>query len=174
MNTGIIRNAAIATLISTAGLTGAFHLVDKWEGNRTTVYKDVIGIKTICRGHTGPLVNKGTVTQDECDRATYDDLVIAKRVVESCVTANLTDGEWSAWTSFALNVGPGKKGVKDGMCVLKNGNQPTHLKLLNSGRNYEACQMLMKWTNAGGQFTRGLYNRRVDEVRVCIKDLQVK
>jgi lysozyme len=153
------------------GLGGAASLVDKWEGYSATPYRDSVGIKTICRGHTGALVKKSTATQAECDVVTLDDLKTAAATVDRCATAPLTDGERNAWTSFAFNVGPGKRGVKDGFCVLKSGREPGHLKLMREGNPRAACGKLLEWNKAGGRELRGLTNRRVDELAVCLQDL---
>ena len=45
--------------------------------------------------------------------------------------------------SFAYNVGPGKRGKKDGMCVLKSGATPRHVRRLNAGQHALACSSLM-------------------------------
>lgn len=163
---------AAVSVAASLGLGGAWTLVDHWEGNRLTGYKDSIGIPTICRGTTsGPLVKRGTATQEECDGQTLADLKVAYATVKSCVSAPLTEGETAAWVSFTLNVGPGRKGVKDGMCVLKSGALPGHVTLLSQGKHREACNKLMEWTRAGGQVVRGLYNRRLDETAICLRDL---
>lgn len=171
-----LKNKAIATAISLAGLTGAFFLVDKYEGNSLPVYRDPLGIPTICRGTTsGPLIKKGRATQDECDESTLHELLVAQRTVRSCFDGQLTDGELNAWTSFAYNVGPGGKGRKDGFCVLKSGNTPGHLKLLRYSNDPEtrrkACAKLFEWTMPGTNVHRGLLNRRTAEYATCVKDL---
>lgn len=169
-----IRTAALAAA-SALGLGGAYTLVDKheWTGRETAVYRDPVGIPTICIGHTGPLTKIGRrATPQECTAAALKDLEVAYATVQRCVKVPLTDGEKQAWTSFTFNVGPGAKGVKDGMCMLKNGNLPTHVKLLNAGKPKEACAMLMQWTKAGGVQYRGLVTRRIDEVTYCLKDLK--
>lgn len=160
-----------AALAATLGLGGTWTLVDTWEGNRGTTYRDVVGVPTICRGHTGPLAAKGRATPAECDAATIDDIQVAAATVDRCATAPLTRGERNAWTSFTLNVGPGKRGVKDGFCVLKSGKEPSHLRLMREGKPRAACEMLLQWNKAGGKELRGLTNRRVDELAMCLEDL---
>lgn len=166
-----IRNALVAAAIGAAGLTGAANLVTSYEGYSPTVYIDPVGIKTICRGTTsGPLIAKGKATQDECDRATLADLEAAAAVVRSCVPGALTQGEYNAWTSFALNVGRGAKGKKDGMCMLKSGKTPTHVLLLRAGKPRAACHMMIQWTNPPA-LKKGLTRRRTDEMALCLRDL---
>lgn len=161
-----IAGGAAAVLVA-AGL-----LTAKWEGTRLNAYQDHIGVWTICTGHTGPEVVRGLrATKAQCDEWHRKDLNIAYDTTIRCVPGNIPNSVRAAYTSFALNVGPGGKGRKDGMCVLKSGAVPTHVKLLNSGQYIKACDQLLKWSNAGGQFSRGIYNRRVSEMTLCKEDL---
>ena len=153
------------------GLLGAVTLVDKWEGYSATTYRDVVGVPTICRGHTGPLAAKGHASVAECDAATLADIRVAAATVDRCAPG-LPNGPRNAWTSFTYNTGPGRAGVKDGFCVLKSGAVPTHIKLIRQGRHAEACEMLLQWNKAGGKVLRGLTNRRVEELAMCLRGLE--
>mgnify|MGYP006051667231 FL=1 len=168
-----VVGSLVAAAIAAAGLIPAFDLVDKFEGNRSEVYKDPLGIPTICRGTThGPLIAKGKATRDECDTATLEDIQTAAAIVRRCTAgATLTEGEYNAWTSFALNVGAGGKGRKDGFCTLKSGKVPSHIRLIKSGQPGAACKMLFQWTMPGTNVFNGLLNRRTAEYKVCVKDL---
>lgn len=174
--------AVIASAIAAGGIGGifalndAFNIVDRMEGNRSVRYLDPLGIPTICRGTTsGPLIAKGRATVDECDQSAVDDLKDAADVVRRCAPVKMTQGEFNAWTSFAYNVGPGRKGVKDGFCVLKSGKQPTHLRLLlrddKPDTRYAACGMLYQWAMPGTVVYNGLLRRRTAEHETCVKDL---
>lgn len=155
------------------GLTSAvITLVAGHEGLRLTGYLDPLGIPTVGYGHTGPGVKAGMkITQDEANEHLARDLNTAAATVRRCVTVPLTIGEMEAWTSFAYNVGPGRKGVKDGMCVLKSGAIPGHVKLLQAGKHYEACEKLFEWTMPGTNVHNGLKKRRADEYARCVSDL---
>lgn len=172
-----IRNAAVAAIIATAGLTGASNLITTYEGYSAKVYLDPLKIPTICRGTTsGPLIAKGVATEKECDEATLKDIQTAAATVKRCAPVDMTLGELNAWTSFAYNVGPGKKGKKDGFCVLKSGKQPSHLRyLLRPGSTIPdrmaACKMLMSWTQPGTVVHNGLKKRRTEEYAMCVRDL---
>ena len=85
--------------------------------------------------------------------------------------ATLTEGEYNAWTSFTLNVGPGGKGVKDGFCKLKSGGTPSHIRFILAGDGARACKMLFQWTMPGTNVHKGLLNRRTAEYKVCVGDL---
>ena len=162
----------MAASIAAASLTGAWTLIDKFEGNVPVVYKDPLGIKTICRGTTsGPLIVKGKASAAECDAATLHDIKVAAATVDSCYKGPMTVGERNAWVSFTFNVGPGGKGVKDGFCRLKSGAVPGHIKLLIAGKPREACAKLFEWTMPGTNVHNGLLNRRTNEFKVCVRDL---
>lgn len=168
----IKRLVGAAALAASLGLGGAWQLIGKFEGPPATkTYRDPLGIPTICRGATGALAARGYATLAECDEQAVKDIQIAAATVKSCVKVDLTQGEYNAWTSFAYNVGPGRKGVKDGMCVLKSGAVPSHVRLLAAGRHLDACKMLLQWTQPGTVVHNGLKARRTDELAMCLKDL---
>lgn len=152
-----------------AGLAAAVAFVPVYEGLRYRPYKDPVGIWTDCYGHTGKDVVPGRVnTQGQCDVKLYQDLLTANATVDRCTKVPLTDNQRSAFVSFAFNVGPGGKGVKDGYCTLKSGVQPSFLRKLNSRDYIGACNGLSEWTQAGGQVLPGLVKRRAHEVKVCL------
>lgn len=153
------------------GLAGALVIVPQFEGTVLKTYKDPVGIPTACTGHTGREVSMGQVyTPEQCEMLLALDLVEHNRVVDSCVTVPLNPNQRSALVSFAFNVGPGGKGIKDGFCRLRSGSQPTFLRLLNAGQYDEACAALKAWNKAGGKVLRGLTLRREAEYNLCIKE----
>lgn len=155
-----------------AALVMAATVVIPWEGKRNAAYQDHIGVWTICYGHTGKAVIKGLRASDaQCDIWLRDDLKIAYATTMKCVPGEIPVSVRAGFTSFAFNVGPGGKGVKDGMCMLKSGKTPTHVILLNSGQYAKACDAMLKWSNAGGKFSKGVHNRRLSEVEMCKADL---
>lgn len=153
-------------------ISAAAAVVMPWEGKRNVAYQDHIGIWTICYGHTGKEVVKGLKASDsQCDLWLRQDLKLAYEITERCVPGEIPRSVRAGFTSFAFNVGPGGKGRKDGMCMLKSGKVPTHVRLLNAGDYVAACNSMLKWSNAGGVFSRGVHNRRLSEVKLCKEDL---
>jgi lysozyme len=65
-----------------------------------------------------------------------------------------------ALTSFLYNVGPGQKGVKDGLFTLKSGRPSTLWSLVADNRLDEAADEFPKWNKSGGMVLRGLQKRR--------------
>ena len=151
-----------------AALALVIGLVVAHEGYVPGVYRDPIGILTACYGHTGPELRMGQrYTQAECQAYLAADLAEAQATVRRCITAPMLPHQEAALISFAYNVGPGGKGVKDGLCVLKNGNVPTIRRKANAGDWAGACAGLMQWTRAGGIVFRGLVKRRTEERKLC-------
>ena len=162
--------AKLAAMVAAVAL--ATPLVMKWEGLRVSSYQDHIGVWTICYGHTGPDVGPGLKASGaQCQRWLEQDLAEAYDVTMACVPGEVPRSVRAAFTSFAFNVGPGRTGVKDGMCRLKSGRIPSHVVLLNTGQYAAACDRLLLWANAGGAPSKGVMNRRLDEVSTCKKDL---
>lgn len=172
--------ANLKATIAALGLTAAVAFTAQWEGDgpkRGSLnypYLDIVGVATVCKGHTGKDVTMSMkpVPDAQCAEWHSLDVLAGYSVVRQCVKVELSEGERTAWSSFALNVGPGGKGRKDGMCMLKSGKVPSHVVLLNQGHRLEACAMLMQWTKAGGVESKGIRNRRVAEVAQCVKDLK--
>lgn len=140
------------------------------EGKSNPVYLDPIGIPTVCYGHTGPEVKMGMrFTDAQCDELLRKDMEVAARTVLSCYpdALSLNPNQFGAFQSFAFNVGPGKRGVKDGFCTLKSGATPSHLRKLRAGNVAGACTDLNQWTKAAGVPLRGLTVRRLREINLC-------
>jgi lysozyme len=143
-------------------------LVASHEGYVPPVYKDPIGILTVCYGHTGPELRMGqTYTKAECEAYLAQDLAEAQATVRRCITSPMLPHQEAALISFAFNVGPGGKGVKDGLCWLRSGREPTIRRKANAGDWAGACAALMDWTKAGGIVFRGLVRRRTEERALC-------
>jgi lysozyme len=141
-------------------------LVQPFEGYSAQPYRDVVGKLTVCYGHTAN-VEQRTYTRAECERLLQSDLGVAWNTVQSCIKVPMTDYQAAALTSFAFNVGPGGAGVKDGLCSLRNGQQPRIRVYANQGRWDLACAQLSNWANAGGKSYKGLERRRTAERAMC-------
>ena len=134
------------------------------EGTVLETYLDPIGIPTIGTGHTGKEAYLGNkITRKRALELLKEDLKEAEDVVNKHVKVELTQGQFDALVSFVFNVGPGRKGVKDGFVVLKNGRQSTLLRKINQGDFFGAAEEFPKWANAGGKKFRGLEIRRARE-----------
>jgi lysozyme len=118
---------------------------------------------TIGYGHTGREVVPGLVwTEQQADEALVADVAKFESMVNKfCWTRN--QGRFDALVSFAFNVGGGRKGIKDGLIELKNGNKSSLLRLTNDGQYEKAAEQFKYWCNAAGKPMLGLARRRASE-----------
>lgn len=145
-----IGGGAIA--IATVMLSGNGGL----EGREYVPYKDVVGVITVCDGHTGNdiIINK-RYSDAECDALTKADLERIAKQVNPSIKVKTTETQLAAIYSFSYNVGAN--------AFIKS----TMLKKLNAGDYAGACDELKRWVYAGGKKWKGLMNRRDVEYEVC-------
>lgn len=150
----ISETAAIGGLISVALLA----FISAWEGERLMPYRDVIGIWTVCRGHTGADVIPGQAwSRARCDEVTREDLTHAAVGLLSCTTYSLNQNQFEALVSWTYNVG------------VYRACGSTLVRGLNMGNIAIVQTELLKWVNAGGKRVQGLVNRRVAELALFNK-----
>lgn len=159
MNASLMKKIAAAASGGTIAI--ATVLIQWHEGVRYTPYYDVVGVLTVCYGHTGPdIIPTKKYTQAECDDLLAKDIAPAASTVEKAVKVPMTDMRKAALISFTYNVGVGSL------------SRSTMLKKLNSGDTSEACDELKRWDKAGGKVWRGLTDRRAVERELCLSGLQ--
>lgn len=154
-----IGSSALALVLATG-------LVTAWEGYRPTPYRDVTGILTACYGHTGGVQHK-TYTKAECDAFLREDVAEADAAVRGCIPREMPDPVRGALIDFAYNEGPGAKGVKDGLCVLKSGRPSTLSRRAMAGDWRGVCAGFMDWDKS----SRGLQNRHKAQRDLCLQGL---
>ena len=142
--------ALVAALVIAA--TALF--VQPWEGRRHTPYRDIVGVLTVCDGHTGKDIEQRIYTDAECDAFLKADLAIANAYVHKCITVPLTKNQETALTSGVYNIGP----------KLVCGS--TLQRKANAGQPF--CAELLRWDMAGGKKVKGLTRRRQAEYKLCI------
>lgn len=152
------KGTALAGAITAAVLAATAVFVQPWEGRELQPYRDIVGVLTVCDGHTGRDIEAGkTYTHAECDAWLKTDLATAYQSVERCITAPLTVNQASAFTSAAYNIGPSV------VCG------STLQRLANAGDVRGACDQLLRWRYAGGKVVRGLERRRAAERELCLR-----
>lgn len=151
--------AASAAVIGTAGLT----LIKHYEGVRYKPYRDVVGVLTVCYGHTGPdIIASKLYTQDECDTLLLADIKKHQAPIlpgnpHNCIrNAPLTYNQRDAVTSFIFNLGEG------------NFCRSTMAKHLSNRKYASAAAEFPRWNRAGGKVYRGLTNRRLAEQKLYL------
>ncbi|MFZ5104511.1 lysozyme [Enterobacter roggenkampii] len=151
---GAIGAGAIA--IATALITGP-NGNDGLEGVRFKAYKDVVGVWTVCYGHTGNDIMLGkTYSKDECNALLNKDLAIVAKQINPYIKVAIPETTRGAIYSFAYNVGTG------------NFKTSTLLYKINHGDIKGACDQLRRWTYADGKQWKGLITRREIEREVCL------
>lgn len=153
------KKLAASGLAGSVAIAGAL-LIAPYEGKVNEVYLDPIDVLTSCYGHTGKELKIGqTFTDEQCLEQLIKDLSKHNRLLLSVVKVHLSEGEHAAYLSFVYNVGIG------------NLQTSAALKLLHAGQRKDACIELVRFVYAGRNLLRGLLNRRIDEAKICIKDL---
>lgn len=150
----VVRRAATALMLSAAGIAG----IVQYEGTVPVVYRDVVGINTVCTGHVTPLPVGTTVTPDTCAALLQADTKIAQDVIRSSIKTPISQNQYDALTSFVFNVGAGAF------------RKSTLLRKLNAGDCKGAAAEFPRWDVAGGRHVPGLLKRRNDERALFEKD----
>lgn len=153
--------AKIPNKIKTAAAGGLMALtvsmIAYFEGMETKPYKDVVGVTTVCFGHTGAdIIPTKTYSESECLALLEKDLSKVRKGVDPLIKVDLDNNTRAAIYSFAYNVGTGAFA------------RSTMLKKLNAGDIAGACNELKRWTYAGGKEWKGLITRREIENAVCL------
>ncbi|WP_286459815.1 lysozyme [Citrobacter sp. CK198] len=153
-----LRNSIIGALgagaisIATVMVSGKSGL----EGREYTPYRDIVGVITVCDGHTGSDIIWGKRYSDnECDALTRKDMRRIAARVDPHIKVPTTETQRAAIYSWAYNVGE--------TAAINS----TLLKKLNSLDYSGACAELKRWVYAGGKKWKGLMNRRDVEYEVC-------
>lgn len=157
-----LRNSVIAAIpvgaiaIASSLITGPTGN-DGLEGIRLKAYQDVIGVWTVCYGHTGNDIMLGkTYSKAECNALLNKDLATVAKQINPYIKVDIPETTRGALYSFVYNVGAG------------NFKTSTLLYKINQGDTKGACDQLRRWTYAGGKQWKGLVSRREIEREVCL------
>ncbi|EKN4689028.1 lysozyme [Yersinia ruckeri] len=141
-------------MVMTLALVGGH---DGLEGREYMPYRDVVGVLTVCDGHTGQDIILGKRYSDaECDALLQQDLIPVFAAIDRIVNVPMTDFRKAALASFGYNVG------------ISAMTHSTLVKKLNRGDTSGACDELRRWIKAGGKVWKGLVNRREVERELCL------
>lgn len=143
----------------------AVPLVAKWEGKRNEAYKDIVGVWTICYGHTAGVKPGDRKTDAECDAMLRDELFeyrdgLHAYFAPETIAGRLTSERDAAYVSLAYNVG------------ISGAGESTATRRLNAGDIRGGCNAISWWDKAGGRVIRGLVRRRADERELCLRGLE--
>lgn len=163
------RTIVAALSLSAAGLIG-IAVSEGWEPvARPPVPGDVpTGGFGSTRGESGPMKSGERIDPVRGLVLLQRDASEAERIVRRCAPVPMHQHEFDAFVSLTYNVGPGRKGVKDGFCELKRGGPSTIVRRLLAGDYAGACAALLDWDKFDGKPLRGLALRRQRESRQCM------
>src|SRR5690606_24325011 len=114
-------------------------------------------LPTACFGSTRGVQIGKQYRPEECAALLARDVIEAARVLD-CFTVPLTEGQQTAVTSWAYNVG------------VSAACGSTLVRLANAGRAAaEWCDQLLRWNRAGGKVVAGLVRRRAEERALCVQ-----
>ena len=133
------------------------------EGLRQYAYYDPPGILTVCRGHTGPEVEKNKkYSLAECDQFMTDDMRQAVAVVDQCLPG-LPVEVLAAFGDAVFNLGP---------TIVCDTQKSTAARKLKAKDIAGACNELPKWDKARIAGVKvalpGLTSRREKERALCL------
>ena len=142
----------------------AFSLISKWEGKRNRAYQDIVGVWTICYGHTETAGPDKYYNDAKCYDLLVDEVEEYRAGIHECfsprtIRYRLPVRRNVAYTSLAYNVG-----IR-GVC------KSTATRRINRGDIAGGCKAITWWNKAGGRVVRGLARRRAEEYSYCMEGL---
>lgn len=128
------------------------------EGISLDAYQDIVGVWTICHGHTEGVKPGDHATKEQCREMLKSDAQVYWDGVDDLVEPAMRPREHIAFTLLAYNIG------------LYRFSHSTLLKKANAGNMAGACLEILKWRYAGGRNIPvfGLDRRRKIEHDICI------
>ena len=154
-NNSSTKRAAIGGVATATVIAAIVAFIGPWEGRRYVAYQDIVGVWTICDGHTKGVKQGDTADDVECDQFAAEDVAEHNAGIRQCITRPMSPPQEIALTSLAFNVGIGA------VCG------STAVKRFNAGDNAGACEAIQMWNKAGGKVIKGLVNRRQAESDLC-------
>ena len=156
-----IRNHSLSPVA--AWVVIAVSVISVFEGFSSHVYRDAVGVPTICYGATAAdhVDLTKTYTKAQCQAILATDIPKYDAQVKSCllpaVYAALPPHRHAALVSFTYNVGGGA------FC------KSAVARDLNVGDVAGGCDALLLYNHAGGRVLAGLTTRRQEERTLCLR-----
>ena len=161
-----LTESAQVTAVTTESRTldVAVPFIAKWEGKRNKAYQDIVGVWTVCYGHTRTARPGMHLSDAECLALLRAEVAEYRHGLHEYFntetkSGRLTPERDTAYTSLAFNVG------------IRGAGRSTATRRINAGDVAAGCKALTWWNKAGGRVIRGLVNRRNDELTLCMVGL---
>lgn len=137
----------------------AIALIAGFEGYRGAAYDDGGGVQTVGFGTTQGVTAQSRIDPVRAVQRLAKDTDTHTRKLAQCIgDVPLSEGEWTAYQSWAYNVGVNAS-CSSTLVRLLHKNPPDYAG---------ACKQLLRWNKDNGQVVQGLANRRAQEYRLCI------
>lgn len=156
----IISAGAGASLVAIAAAVIAPN-ISQYEGNAPVAYRDIGGILTVCKGHTGSdiVVNK-VYTPAECTAIQQADIdKVEGGVLKVSPQLKFHTMQLAATISFSYNIG------------VVAYSKSSVASDFNRGNFVAGCTDMLKYVYVQGKPVTGLYNRRKQEYTICMSTL---
>lgn len=137
-------------------------LIKKYEGCRLKAYKCPAGVWTIGYGHTSGVKKGQVISQAQAEGFLKQDLEKFERGIMEYVKVQINQNQFDALVSFTFNVGLGAF------------NKSTLLRLLNVNKITAAAAEFDRWVYAAGVKLDGLIERRNEEKKLFLENLELK
>ena len=177
MNTKYFPHIAGSLVLASAGTLGLLH---KWEPAKGStdahlvVYADKLanGLPTVCAGITKhvatvPVIVGEKWTEEKCRQQEEQALSKVQSQLVMCFKVLPPQSVFDAATSHAWNFG------------LNATCKSQAMKQWNLTNWKQGCRLIAfdysgnpNWSYADGKFVQGLHNRRIDEMKTCLKDVK--
>lgn len=152
---GVIAGGGGAIAIASALITGPTGN-DGLEGVRYAPYQDVVGVWTVCYGHTGKdIMLDKKYTEAECRALLSKDLNAVARQINPYIQKPIPRQCAGLCTRSPITL------------VLAT-SRPPRCCAKSTGRPEGACEQLRRWTYAKGKQWKGPVTRREIEREVCL------
>lgn len=143
----------------------AVPLVAKWEGKMNNSYQDIVGVWTICYGHTRTAKAGQHKTDEQCNHLLAEEILDYRHGLHNYFSKETKEKRLNvlidaSYSSLAFNVG------------IRAAGKSTATNRLNTGKLRGGCKALTWWNRAGGRVIRGLQNRRHEEYQMCLNGVK--
>nr|DAU70803.1 MAG TPA: Lysozyme [Caudoviricetes sp.] len=157
----VVKGVAASTFL---GVTSVANLI-QYEGWSNVVYRDSVGIPTVCVGHMDPQLIVGSrYTDKQCEALLIKDVKIISAAIDRHVKVPLNMEMRGALVSLVFNIGEG------------NFASSTLLRKLNSGDYVGAANEFPRWVYGGQgakkRIIQGLLHRRKMERATFLRGLE--
>ena len=164
-------------VLASAAALGILHKWEPAKGSQDAhliVYADKLanGLPTVCSGITKhvstiPVIVGQKWTQEQCNQQEAQALERVQNTLVQCFKILPHQSVFDAATSHAWNFGASKTCSSQAMKHWNQGNYKLGCRLI--AFDYEGNP---NWSYSDGKFVRGLHNRRLDEMNLCLKDVK--